>query len=89
MIRRGIVGVALGLTLAVGAVDAALAVQPDVECEDVAARPGHSDTAPGSPFKEGGTAGTVYAGEQPQNTINEQTESQYDVACIKVQEHTS
>jgi hypothetical protein len=62
----------------------ALAAQPGVECDDFANRPGHSDTAPGSAFNEDGVAGTVYAGEQPQNSNNVHSVSQYDVACEKV-----
>lgn len=60
----------------------AFAGQPGVECEDL--RPGHSDTAPGSAFNEAGVAGTVYAGEQPQNSNNVHSVSQYDVACVKI-----
>lgn len=66
---------------------AALAAQPGVECDDFSQRPGHSDTAPGSAFNEDGHAGTVYAGEQPQNSINPHSISQYDVACEKVSQH--
>lgn len=65
----------------------AFAGQPGVECEDFALRPGHSDTAPGSAFNEDGHAGTVYAGEQPQNSQNPHSVSQYDVACMKVSQH--
>lgn len=65
----------------------ALAAQPGVECEDFAQVPGHSDTAPGSAFNEDGHAGTVYAGEQPQNSNNVHSVSQYDVACQKVSQH--
>lgn len=65
----------------------ALAAQPGVECEDFAQVPGHSDTAPGSAFNEDGHAGTVYAGEQPQNSNNIHSVSQYDVACQKVSQH--
>jgi hypothetical protein len=65
----------------------AFAGQPGVECEDFALRPGHSDTAPGSAFNEDGHAGTVYAGEQPQNSKNPRSVSQYDVACMKVSQH--
>ena len=54
--------------------------QPGVECEET--RPGHSSTAPGSAFNEEGKAGTKYAGEQPQNSRNSASISQYDVACI-------
>ena len=60
----------------------AFAGQPGVECEDL--RPGHSETARGSAFNETGVAGTVYAGEQPQNSKNEHSVSQYDVACVKI-----
>jgi hypothetical protein len=62
----------------------ALADQPDVECEDFPNSPGNSSVAPGSPFNEDGQAGTVYAGEQPQNSKNPHSVSQYDVACEKV-----
>jgi hypothetical protein len=65
----------------------AFAGQPGVECDDFALRPGHSDTAPGSAFNEDGQAGTVYAGEQPQNSKNPHSVSQYDVACMKVSQH--
>lgn len=39
--------------------------------------------APGSAFNPDGTAGTVYAGEQPQNSRNPVSVSQYDVACAR------
>jgi hypothetical protein len=55
--------------------------QPGVECEDI--HPGHAATAPGSAFNEDGKAGTVYAGEQPQNSKNPKSVSQYDVACFQ------
>jgi hypothetical protein len=58
--------------------------QPNVECEDFASTPGNSAGAPGSPFNEDGHAGTVYAGEQPQNSKNPKSVSQYDVACFQV-----
>jgi hypothetical protein len=37
--------------------------------------------APGSAFNPDGTAGSVYAGQQPQNSRNTASVSQYDVAC--------
>ncbi len=55
--------------------------QPNVECEDI--HPGHAASAPGSAFNEDGKAGTVYAGEQPQNSKNQKSVSQYDVACFQ------
>ena len=65
----------------------ALAAQPSVECDDFAFTPGHAAGAPGSAFNEDGKAGTVYAGEQPQNSNNMHSVSQYDVACEKVSAH--
>lgn len=50
------------------------------ECEDN--RPGHASSAPGSAFNEDGKAGTRYAGEQPQNSRNTASVSQYDTACM-------
>ena len=65
----------------------AFAGQPGVECDEFSSVPGNSDTAPGSAFNEDGHAGTVYAGEQPQNSNNIHSVSQYDVACEKVSQH--
>jgi len=60
--------------------------QPSQECgeEGATMRPGHSMTAPGSAFNPDGIAGTHYAGEQPQNSRNLHSVSQYDVACFQV-----
>jgi hypothetical protein len=44
--------------------------------------PGHAASAPGSAFNPMGHAGTVYAGQQPQNSANGQA-AQYDVACFQ------
>jgi hypothetical protein len=65
----------------------AFAAQPGVECDEFASSPGYSSSAPGSAFNEDGMAGTVYAGEQPQNSNNVHSVSQYDVACEKVSQH--
>ena len=65
----------------------AFAAQPGVECDEFSSTPGHSASAPGSAFNEDGKAGTVYAGEQPQNSNNVHSVSQYDVACEKVSQH--
>lgn len=43
--------------------------------------PGQAVMAPGSAFNPDGKAGTVYAGQQPQNSRNSVSVSQYDVAC--------
>lgn len=61
--------------------------QPGAECEDV--RPGHASSAPGSAFNPDGNAGTRYAGEQPQNSRNSSSISQYDVACLNQENNHS
>src|SRR5205814_7533430 len=44
--------------------------QPGASCETTPNTPGNSASAPGSAFNPDGTAGTKYAGEQPQNSRN-------------------
>lgn len=58
--------------------------QLGAECgeEDAPFTPGFSADAPGSAFNEEGTAHGVYAGEQPQNSRNTASVSQYDTACL-------
>ena len=67
----------------------AFAGQPDQSCENqsTSTRPGQSQTAPGSAFNPDGVSGTHYAGEQPQNSTNPHSVSQYDVACLQVSTH--
>jgi len=55
--------------------------QPMQSCETTGSPPGHSANAQGSAFADSGTAGSKYAGEQPQNSRNTASVSQYDVAC--------
>jgi hypothetical protein len=57
--------------------------QPNQSCGSATApnTPGNASTAPGSAFNPNGKAGTVYAGEQPQNSVNPKSVSQYDAAC--------
>jgi len=57
--------------------------QPNQSCETTPNPPGKSATAPGSAFNPDGRAGQVYAGEQPQNSRNTASVSQYDVACAR------
>jgi hypothetical protein len=64
--------------------------QPSQDCVDLVTSgegsfPGNSTTSPGSAFNEdpGGVAGSVYAGEQPQNSKISTSVSQYDVACAR------
>ena len=61
--------------------------QPNQSCEDIPMQPGHSISAPGSAFNPSGVAGGVYAGEQPQNSTNPKSVSQYDVACFEQSGH--
>jgi hypothetical protein len=58
--------------------------QPGVECED-GVPPGKASSAPGSAFNEDGTAHSNYAGEQPQNSRNTASVSQYDTGCLRPQ----
>jgi hypothetical protein len=57
--------------------------QPNQSCGSATApnTPGNSSSAPGSAFNPDGKAGTVYAGQQPQNSVNPKSVSQYDAAC--------
>jgi hypothetical protein len=61
--------------------------QPSEECgeEDALNRPGHAEDARGSAFNPDGIAGQHYAGEQPQNSKNPKSVSQYDTACAHAQ----
>ena len=74
-------------TFALSASAPAIAGQPNQSCEDSTMRPGNASTAPGSAFNPDGTAGTKYAGEQPQNSNNPMSVSQYDVACFQQAAH--
>lgn len=84
---KALISLLLLLALLVIPLSVAFAAQPGVDCADFSQRPGHSATAPGSAFNEDGHAGTVYAGEQPQNSNNVHSVSQYDVACRNVSAH--
>jgi hypothetical protein len=64
--------------------------QPSQTCLSSTApsEPGNAASAPGSAFNEnGGIAGSMYAGSQPQNSNNAKSVSQYDVACFQVSQH--
>ena len=61
--------------------------QPNRSCETAGVTPGHAASAPGSAFNPNGVAGSVYAGEQPQNSVNPKSVSQYDVACFQLSIH--
>jgi len=57
--------------------------QPNDSCGSASApfTPGNAAAAFGSAFNPMGIAGTMYAGQQPQNSNNPAAVSQYDVAC--------
>jgi hypothetical protein len=57
--------------------------QPNDSCGSPSApfTPGDAASALGSAFNPAGIAGGVYAGQQPQNSNNPASFSQYDVAC--------
>jgi hypothetical protein len=61
--------------------------QPNQDCQSIGVTPGHAVNSSGSAFNPNGKAGTVYAGQQPQNSVNSHTASQYDVACFQVSHH--
>ena len=60
--------------------------QPGASCgsEDALLTPGNSESAPGSAFNPNGVADSRYAGQQPQNSRNTASVSQYDSACLHV-----
>ena len=59
--------------------------QPNQSCGSATApnTPGNAVSAQGSAFNPSGQAGSVYAGQQPQNSRNTASVSQYDVACFR------
>ncbi len=57
--------------------------QPSQNCQSLGNTPGSAASAPGSAFNQSGTAGGVYAGNQPQSSGNTASVSQYDVACAR------
>ena len=61
--------------------------QPSQDCgalidSGMGSTPGNSLNSPGSAFNPAGKSGTVYAGQQTQNSNNSASVSQYDVACL-------
>jgi hypothetical protein len=94
--RKLAAGLAVGFALAFAAVGSGLAAdphsggstgQPNQSCQSQPSTPGNSANAPGSAFNPSGTAGSHYAGQQPQNSKNPNSVSQYDVACFQVSHH--
>jgi len=95
MLRKLLVAVAtvtVALTVLVGlaiADPSGSTGQPNQSCQNPATSttPGNAASAPGSPFNESGVSGGKYAGNQPQNSNNPNSVSQYDVACAQVSQH--
>jgi hypothetical protein len=81
---------ALAVAPAFGAANPSGTGQPSQTCLSGTApsEPGNAASARGSAFNEnGGIAGSMYAGSQPQNSNNPNSVSQYDVACFQVSQH--
>jgi hypothetical protein len=85
-VRSAVVALAIGIA-ALAPAGVAHAAQPNVSCGDgqATAIPGHSDSAPGSPFGDG-TSDEHYAGEDGTASLahsnSDTAVSQYDVACL-------
>jgi hypothetical protein len=90
MVRKLILVIGASAALTIAAATAAFAGsmgntgQPNQSCQAQPSTPGNAASAPGSAFNTSGQAGTVYAGQQPQNSNNPNSVSQYDVACFQV-----
>ena len=82
--KRTLITVTMAAGLVLGASPALATGQPNQSCQEQPNTPGQSASAPGSAFNPDGTAGTKYAGTQPQNSNNPNSVSQYDVACRNV-----
>ena len=82
--NRKAVAILIVLVLMFVFASTALAGQPNQSCQNEPQTPGNAANAPGSAFNPNGVAGTVYAGQQPQNSQNPNSVSQYDVACYQV-----
>jgi hypothetical protein len=84
MTRRLTLSFAFATILALSAAAPAMAAQPNQSCQAQPLTPGNASSAPGSAFNPSGVAGIHYAGQQPQNSVNPTSVSQYDVACFQV-----
>jgi hypothetical protein len=87
VLKIGLTAFLLAVLLVVPFGSVLAAGQPNQSCQVAGVTPGHSVSAPGSAFNPGGMAGTVYAGQQPQNSNNPKSVSQYDVACYNLSQH--
>jgi len=80
-------GLALAVSAPAAAANPGTGGQPNQSCQAQPSTPGNAASAPGSAFNPSGQAGTVYAGQQPQNSKNPHSVAQYDVACFQVSQH--
>jgi hypothetical protein len=90
MLRRLFIATAVIAIVAfssIGIAATAATGQPNQSCETTPTTPGSSSNARGSAFNPDGVAGTMYAGEQDQNSKNQNSVSQYDVACSRQPSH--
>lgn len=86
-LKTGLLMFMLAVMLLVPLSVAFAAGQPNASCQDAGVTPGRAASAPGSAFNPIGTAGMMYAGQQPQNSLNLHSVSQYDVACLRLSLH--
>ena len=91
MLRKLVLGITVSSAIVLAGATAAFADsnpsgtgQPTQSCGSQPSTPGNAVNAPGSAFNPTGVAGTVYAGNAPQNSTNPNSVSQYDVACFQV-----
>jgi hypothetical protein len=87
MVRKLMIALATLVAALTTLVGVASGGQPNQSCQAQPSTPGNSASSPGSAFNQGGTAGSQYAGSQPQNSNNPKSVSQYDVACEQVSQH--
>jgi len=94
MLRKVTIGVFTGAAIVVVGTTAAFAAanpsgtgQPNQSCQAQPASPGNAANTSAAAFNPTGTAATHYAGQQPQNSQNPKSVSQYDVACYQVSQH--
>ena len=94
MLRKLTLGLAAsGAILIAGTTGASAAAnpngtgQPTQSCQSQPSSPGNAANTSAAAFNPTGTAATHYAGQQPQNSSNPKSVSQYDVACYQVSQH--
>jgi len=94
MLRKLAIGLFTGAAIFVAGTTGASAAanpsgtgQPNQSCQAQPASPGNAANTSSAAFNPTGTAATHYAGQQPQNSRNPNSVSQYDVACYQVSQH--